>query len=599
MASQEKNKTAGQYPHKKPHIEPPAEFFKTYERLREADYSDHWLLDTALDKIKAYAEQQKRFKTQSTQDEIYYLWALCLQAEILDYYERHEPMSDVLKEDGERLQKEMKAGMLGAQYSDPSKPLVRQKLWLLVLFAHCKYRLYQPEDARQILQDVREQVNAHFPLEKKKQQNEPSYGLRARIAYSMGQVLRHLSDLHAREEFMQALYFTRQRLLAKTKKYGYCPEREQKYANYMVAKSFVFGLAWASFQGGELQRAMAAAAAGSSLLQSANDPVHRAYANVMYAQIMSAMAQPVRNNQAVPPGLTEAIALLEPLAHLDPPPREESPLVIVPKLLARARYVLANAYFMAGRLTEAEMLARQVYVGKSPGRWRLECAGLLIRILLLEGRIDEAQKFSQELQELAKQEIVTDAQRAEAYLSNVEVLLKKNGKAKDPKTDHLIEKELEKATKFAQGNPLLTAMCIAQRGRYYMRIRNKDKAHAELVLWETIAEKIENGYIKQMGIDLQEELGKIDFRLVIEPEEIQGKGDWKKVESQAKYWLLNVIYSIAKPGKFTETACEVFGVQPNTLATYMRHVGFKLPSNKNKSKNQQAKPAKAILTKKR
>jgi tetratricopeptide (TPR) repeat protein len=127
-----------------------------------------------------------------------------------------------------------------------------------------------------------------------------------------------------------------------------------KYANYIVAKAFSFGLAWASYQSGELQRALGAAAAGSALLETSNDLVHRAYAHVMYAQILAATIRPVRDGSRPPAELDEAISLLTPITT-----REKSPLTAVPKLLARAQYVLGHVYFLAGKYREAEELARR------------------------------------------------------------------------------------------------------------------------------------------------------------------------------------------------------------------------------------------------
>lgn len=626
---QDKSPDVPRYLHLKATIEPPPEFLRAYERLREANYSDPWLLDTALPIIAAYANEQRHHHRNSPGDEICYLWALCLQAEILDYYEKHKQMRIVLETQGNRLKNDMEDGMLGAGHiAGPSTLLLRrQQLWLLVLYAHSKYRSNQPQEARQILEAVRRQVNIYFPLDRKKKPVEPSYGLRARIAYSLGQVLRHLSDLSAREEFMTAIYFARQRLLAKTEKYGYCPEREQKYATFIIAKSFVFGLAWASFQGGELKRALGAAAAGSALLESSNDPVHRAYAHAMHAQVLSAIARPVRDAGPVPSDLQEAIDLLEPLADWRPGQKNRtarvaakpSPLRIVPKLLSRTRYVLANAYFAAGRLPDAEELAREVYDGKPPGRWRLECAALLVRILLVEKRIDEAETFSGKLLDMVKEkprskankesisdnqesgpgekarilaearnETVTDAQRAEAYLCHVDVLLRKATHVPEPKTDQLIEKQLEQAARLSEGRPLLIAMCIVQRGRYYMRLMEKDKAREQLALWDRIAGKIENGYIEQMGADFREDLAQLDDRLVIERNVVQGKGAWKEVEKKAMYWTFGAIYATAKPGKFTRNAREAFGgVAPNTLIKYMKKAGFRPPANRDR-----AKPAK-------
>src|SRR5436305_12657265 len=102
------------FPHGKPKIIPPGEFFKAYECLREADYRDFWLRDIALGRLKAYSSQQKAHKEESGEDELYYLWCLCLQAEIHDYDEAYPMARQMLAAEEDRLKRIMKKDDLGS-----------------------------------------------------------------------------------------------------------------------------------------------------------------------------------------------------------------------------------------------------------------------------------------------------------------------------------------------------------------------------------------------------------------------------------------------------------------------------------------------------
>jgi hypothetical protein len=213
------------FPHGKPKLTPPDEFFRAYELLREADYRDFWLRDTALATLEQYSKDQKPNKDKSQVDELYYLWCLCLQAEIRDYYEDYAKARQILEDEGKALKKQLRDNELGmpplvAQQGngardliespgalpsqDAQKPLLRQQLWILILYAHCEYRSHKWDEARALLLEIRRQVDRHFPLDETNP-DEPSYGLRARIAYSLGQVGRRLSDLGARSEFVSAI----------------------------------------------------------------------------------------------------------------------------------------------------------------------------------------------------------------------------------------------------------------------------------------------------------------------------------------------------------------------------------------------------------
>jgi tetratricopeptide (TPR) repeat protein len=583
-------KASEYFPHGVPKIKPPEEFFEAHVRLREADYRGPWLRETGLKCIEKYATDQGHHKTKSTTDEIYYLWALCLQAEIYDYYGEYDEARGVLEIEGARLLQDMKNKILGAQHEGlPSRPLLRQQLWALILWAHCHYRRYRMPDletAQQMLVDIRKQIEHYFPLGAGTKQEEPSFGLRARVCYSLGQVARQMSDLGAREEFISAICFTRKRLLAKTEKASDFLDREQKYANYIIAKAFSFGLAWASYQCGELQRALGAAAAGSALLRTTNDDVHASFAQVMYAQILSDTAD-VTSADGLE-RIAEAIGVLEPLAD-----QERSPLKTIPKFLGRAQYTLARVYFIAGRHKEAEKLTRDVSgAQKSGSRWHIECATLLVRLLLAQEKFKEACEQSNVLMEL--KENGTDGQRMEALLCRAEVLMQSGSKSYGE-----IVTALQQAETLAQGNPLATAVCSLQRVRYYIVIGNKDLAREEMSKWDIRKHAIEHHYVFRLAEDVKRQLSAADHRLIILPEDLapaihdgsfrrgdkNGQKDRKTrkkkvgaygiVDRKAKEWLIRQLY--ARYGDrylLDENPDRFLGVTKTAVEDWQRKIKF-------------------------
>lgn len=116
-----------------------------------------------------------------------------------------------------------------------SKPLLRQQLWTLVFYAHCHYRAVRMQDAQTLLLGIRSCLDEHLPLDATNR-DEPSYGIRARVCYSLGQVARQMSDVgKAREEFIGAITFTKKRLADKVRKAVNRRDLEQNHANYAFA----------------------------------------------------------------------------------------------------------------------------------------------------------------------------------------------------------------------------------------------------------------------------------------------------------------------------------------------------------------------------
>jgi hypothetical protein len=507
-----------------------------------------------LPKLAEFAKALKARKISTRADEIYYLWSLCLQAEIHDYYGDKDLARDVLKEDGPLLKEMLKADELGIERDTlaPSKALLRQQLWALVFYAHCFYRDELYEEALKLLDDIWRQLERHLPLDKVSNPDEPSYGLRARVCYSRGQVKRQMSDIPGvRKEFMDAIEFTRQRLLTKMNAYpgeqfAKARLREQCYSSYFVAKANCFGLAWASYNSGELNRARAAAAGGCALLAATEDDVHKEYAQVMYAQILTAKTRPVQPGQKIGSKLEEAFEILKHLVE-----DEKSALRTIPKFLARAQYALAGALFASGKYDEAEAEATAIYRNTKEGsRWHRECMALLIRILLKKGNVSKARDYSNQFLALTEKSESQNA-RAEAWLCKAEVLLKTDQSLNKEDVDE-IDKGLTEAANLWAANPLSTVICHLHRARWFVLKKNPSAARRELAFWKAAEPHIEQGYVHELARNVEAEIaGFDDDLLIISPQDLQPemiKGDivrgFDRVERKLRRWAIRYLYSL-------------------------------------------------------
>jgi hypothetical protein len=530
---------ANDYP-RRPSIPVPEELFEVSNRLRQANYKGEWK-EQAIPKLEQFARTLKARTSLACEDEIYYLRSLCLQAEIHDYYGDYDLARLALQESGQALEKKLNDDELGvpSQTLVFSKSLLRQQLWALIFYAHSLYRDGRYKDALTLLEyKIRGQLDRHLPLNTKSNADEPSYGLRARLAYSLGQVKRQMADIRGvRDEFMSAIEFTRKRLLAKIEIYrgdefASVRLREKRYSSYFIAKAFAFGLSWASYNSGQLDRARAAAAAGCALLETTEDELHKAYAQVMYAQILTAKTLPVEPGRKIPVELQEAFEILQRLVE-----RPESALRKIPKFLARAQYALVGALFSSGQYDKAEILAKAIYEStEQHSRWHLECMALLVRILLKKGSINDARRYSDELSALTREKTASQNARAEALLCHAEILLKAKINLDE------IDKALTEAQTLWAANPLSTVICHLHRARLYVLKKNSAAAQNELSVWRASEQQIEQGYVRELAKNVAEEIAELDDRFVITPRDVR-RLSFDGVEEELKRWAIRYLYS--------------------------------------------------------
>ncbi|HEX3091048.1 MAG TPA: hypothetical protein VHW72_00420 [Candidatus Angelobacter sp.] len=542
------------YPSGRPQgVQVPDELYEASSRLRQAMYRGDWA-KRVIPKLAGFARTLKARTLSTREDEIYYLWSLCLQAEIYDYYGDKDRAREVLKEDGPLLRRMLEADELGLERDTltPSKALLRQRLWALVFYAHCFYRDERYEEALKLLNGIWLQLERHLPLDKVSNPDEPSFGLRARVCYSRGQVKRQMSDIHGvRKEFMDAIEFTRQRLLTKMdaypgEKYANVRLREQRYSTYFLAKANCFGLAWASYNSGELNRARAAAAGGCALLAATEDDLHKEYAQVMYAQILTAKTRPVQPEQKTGPKLEEAFEILKRLVE-----DKNGALRTIPKFLARAQYALASTLFASGKYDKAEAEATAIYRNTKEGsRWHRECMALLIRIFLKKGNFGKARDYSDQFLALTEKSESQNA-RAEAWLCKAEVLLKTTTSLDN---EYLLEidKALTKAEALWAANPLSTTICHLHRARLFVLKKNPSAARKELAFWKAVEPHIEQGYVHELARNVEAEIAGFDDDLLIispqdlQPEIVRGVTVWglDRVERRLRRWAIRYLFSL-------------------------------------------------------
>jgi hypothetical protein len=556
-------------------------FRQVSKRLRTAEYDDPFLFKKALPALQKfsrdlYADAQARRKSFTEREAVYYLWSLCLQAELHDYAGETEKAHEALEKVGKELEDELDDGMLGHSSTRRfSLRLLRQQLWTLVFWSHCHYRdEKRPEHliaARSLLKKIRRQIKHKLLSGTDERLSEPSYGLRARVAYSLGQVNRQLSEVKAaREEFMAAIEFTRKRLEDKTRKYkGRRLDllREQEYAKYVIAKTFSFGLAWASYNSGELRRARGSAAGGCALLETMHDPVHKAYAQVVYAGVLSATSRPVKSGESAPDELAEAVRMLRPLAD-----EHTSPLKGVSRLFARARFTLAGALFAAGDHDEAREWAQRIYQFERPGsRWHIESGVLLTRLLLEKpGHFAEAREQSRELMRLiSEQPNLPPEVRIAVILCSVDVKIRLN---EADRSD--IHELLSQSAALAQTNPLAMALCHLYWARYYALEGRLNDAHAALAQWDAMESSIEHGYVRDLADRVKQEISACDGRLVIDRDLFYQENGLEKADKAYKRWLITRLFEKFPSGPTPDQCKSTIGIGKAQLKNWMAFVEF-------------------------
>lgn len=534
------------YPYGKPSIEPPDAFWKTRDKLRNADFGDtEYLRDAALPLLKRYSDQlnQSRLIVVDKPDELYYLFALALQAEVLEYLGKYPAVVTLLKIEATTLLGYLKTDDLGYSRTRtlPRAALLRQQLWILIFYAHTFYRTEDLETAESQLKEIRKYTDQHLPISAA----EPSYGLRARIAYSLGQVYRQMSNAKdARKEFVNAIELTNKRLEAKHKKYSTSEDamsrlQEQHYANYIIAKAFAFGLSWASYSSGELARARGASAAGCALLEGTNDKIHKTYAQVIYAEILTAGAQPSRSGAPVSEDLSEALRLLENAAD------DASCLGAISRLLDRARYARARTLYTAGKFEEAIALADSLYTHESAEqgtRWHLESGFLLVRIMLEHNRNDAALALSQQLRDLSKgmhRESEPMGLRAKALLCHAEAFMASGSSCLQD-----VRKDLDEAEHLCRNSLLLSSrwklLCI----HCHKLEGNIETAREELREWFSTNKQIEHGDVVYAAKRLDDELDPRTGRLVFDVSDFAEQGGYSEAHLKLKRWSIERLYAL-------------------------------------------------------
>lgn len=547
-----------------PSVQIPQEVARIRDRLREADYSGSWLLETGVPALRDFILQLKNAGEHLLGANVHRLWAQCLQAEILDYYARYDDALQALDDDGRKLARALqRRDLLG----DKDKPLLRQQLWTVSFYSHCYYRQGRYQKAEELLKLVRRELDTRLPVS----QDEPSFGLRARVAYSLGQVYRQMGSVGpARREFLSSVEFTRKRLESKLEKYKaqefhLVRLREQKFANYVTAKVFSFGLTWAANNEGSLQRARGSAGAGFTLFLSTRDEVHTAYAKVMYAQILRSLAPPTRATGSVSLDLQEALTLLAPLAE------PNSPLRLVPRFLMRARYEYARALLLAGRVCDAESVARDLHEkSQQQPRHFVNSGVLLLRTLSEANRLHDAVSVSDTLVAKAEDHRLEGAILAEVKISRAELLMKL------PEVDfEQVDQCLTEAENLARENPVSRAVCALHRARWRALQGHIDKATQELRKWEQMGKTIENGLLRQMAKEISTEVEGLESVLRITPEDLERGTKLDGVIDMVHRWAIGRLYSrFGEAYKDEQNVQDLLGYGKGAVTTWEKKLNY-------------------------
>ena len=259
--------------------------------VRYANYCDGLLERTeALEKSLKLLEQS---------DQLSFSVALCTIAEVYDYYGLYRRGFELIQ----TLALSIRANLISFQRptADNERKLTRQKVWLLVHFAHGIYRRHEYQLSLAVLNDCESTVERvlldadHF-----------NSSTLARIAFNRSQCLRQLNRFEeATREIGRALKHSSTSLEERKRKLldvrartpaaqdvgdGDRYMQEEALAKHRVAMILSTGLGWLSYTQGLIDSADALIASARLLFVSSNDWLHKAYANLLYGCLQRSKA---------------------------------------------------------------------------------------------------------------------------------------------------------------------------------------------------------------------------------------------------------------------------------------------------------------------
>ncbi len=431
--------------------------------------------------------------------EIQYLLCVCLLSEIQDHFGLYSPAYQVILQSGELCYDSF--ATISGPLNRTAKKLLRQRCWTTSFYANARYRRGELRRSEDILLRSLEVLDQWLPIRRElgMADGETTFGVRARIAYSLGRnylLLHQFPD--ARQRFTEAITNQQARLDRKLR-LNEEPAIEKVFATYFAGKCFAFGLGQVSIDAGELQRAMASVSLGRTLMETTDDTVHQAYAKILFTQI-------VRRSARRRSGQEEMLDAEKMLLEVD----QSGVFDNQPRFQFRLQLELSKVMLAAGNVDGAAVRVDKIRKIESLTKnQRLQAEVQASRIERARGDFDEAFRLANEaVKKAGENEVGAKAAGLIAEGEALRMRAEKTGNDEAARQDYLsrASESFEAAHKLDKKNVQNRLACDLHLAYCAALARDSAKFHEHKEKWETFKRhhSPEDGFIQDLAQDVVE-----------------------------------------------------------------------------------------------
>jgi len=412
-----------------------------------------------------------------------------LLAEVYDYYGQFDASAEVAHTG------KLVLTSLTPPKTPPSRDELSQaKIRLAVAYGRSLYRAYRHDDATNILHTCRDYVTQHLATP-----GFPCYGTLGEIAYTLGRVHRQHQQFNgAAEEFNAAIARYDDRVQHKRKFDPANAPAAVAFSAHKVATITALGIAWCTYTQGALNAAKYTNLIPARLmLRRSGDVLNTAYADVIYASVLRALAGADAAALACARQLaTEAEAVFVDHGHRH--------------YAAGAALELALTALAEKKTTEALQHWERLdeYAQKEDIRWKRSAMIVHSRILRMTGQHQSACTVATKALRLARDQ--------HEQLGQLDALIDRSETYREQKQHDPAIRDLLRALKLNRrladpkrpANPKVHAICHLHLVQNYLALERMHDAVVSFTEWERVQHRVEHKNIHELAASIAPKLNR-------------------------------------------------------------------------------------------
>ena len=415
--------------------------------------------------------------------------AAVLLAEVYDYYGQFDASAEAA-----RSGKDVLASLMPPSSPTPRDKLSQAKIRLAVAYARSLYRAYQHDDAASLLHACRDYVVQHLVTP-----SFPCCGTLGEIAYTLGRVHRqHQHFSGAFEEFNTAISLYDDRVDHKLQADPLSGLATVAFSAHKVATITALGVGWCNYTQGALRTAKYANLIPARLmLRRSGDVLNTAYADVIYASVLRALAGKDASVLASARQLaTDAETVFVGYGHRH--------------YAAGAALQLALTALVEKNTKEATQHWQRLddYAQKEDIRWKRSAMIVHSRILRITGQYESARSVATKALRLAREqheqigqidaliargETYREQERCDVPIQDLLRAVRLNRRLADPKQP---------------ANPKVHAICHLHLAQNYIKLGRMHEALASFTEWERVRTRVEHKNIHELAASIAPKLNR-------------------------------------------------------------------------------------------